>query len=818
MKIVVIGGVAAGMSAAARARRLDEKAEIVVLERGDHVSFANCGLPYHIGGVIKDRDALLLQTPQSLQDSLNLEVRIRHEATGIDRKARHVLVRNLETGNEYEEKYDKLVLAPGAAPFRPPVPGVDNPRVFVLRNVTDMDRIISALPKKGGKAVVVGAGYIGVEVAENFKELGLDVDIVELTEQILPPFDNEMVHDLEERMRAHGINLHLGVSAKSFEDVKDKVSVNLSRGNSLEADVVVMCVGVRPETTLARAAGLELGESGGIRVDNHMRTSDPDIYAAGDVVEVTNAVTGVNQLIPLAGPANRQGRVAAENICGRNTVYTSTQGTAIVKVFDMTGAMTGVTEKQLLKLGRPFSKIYLHPAGHSSYYPGTAPMHLKLLYDPENGKVLGAQAVGFDGIDKRIDVIATAIRAKMTVEDLQSLELAYAPPYGAAKDPVNMAGFIAHNAMLKDIDFWFAEDFPSETASALLVDVRDKDEFDIWHIPGAVNIPLSQLRSRLDSLPRDKEILCYCKVGFRSYLAYRILKQNSFKNVKTLSGGSLTFLSVHRQDKDTDERRVPFVPYLDPKQADAVASTAASKSLSIDCSGMACPGPIRKLAESAANLKPGDEIVIMATDPGFPADVKAWCRNNDYTIIETSPYGMGISVRVRKDDAKTAPAKAASITEDKKTMVVFSGDLDKVLAAFVIANGALAMGSAVTMFFTFWGLNTLRKDQPQARGKGFIDKMFGWMMPRGADALKLSQMHIMGAGTALMKNVMKKKNVASLPELIDQAVTSGVKIVACTMSMDVMGLKKEELIDGIELGGVAAFLGESSDSGMSLFI
>lgn len=547
MKILVIGGVAAGMSAAARARRLDEAAEIVVLERSKYVSFANCGLPYHVGGIIKERDSLLLQTPQSLRSSLNLDVRVGHEARGIDRQRRTVQVAELASGREYEESYDKLVLAPGAVPIRPNLAGIDHPRVFVLRNIEDMDLIKGVVEGGARKAVVIGGGYIGVEMAENLRERGLEVDLVEMANQIIPPLDREMARDLEVHMAEHGVTVHLGLAAAGFRDSAGQVAVELSNAAVITADLAILAAGVRPDTTLARMAGLTLGPRGGIQVDPHMRTSDPDIYAAGDAVEVVDTVTGLPSLIPLAGPANRQGRIVGENICGRDTAYASTQGTAIVKVFNMTGGGTGAAEKSLRKAGRPYLKIYLHPSGHAGYYPGSAQMHVKVLFEPDSGKLLGAQITGYDGVDKRLDVFATAIRAGMTISQLQHLELAYAPPYASAKDPVNMAGFIGDNLLRGDVVLWYAEDFPARTSDGLILDVRSPQEYELWHIPGAVNIPLGKLRSQLDKIPRDRRVYLYCKVGFRSYLAYRLLRQRGIANLATLAGGSLTFCSVHEE-------------------------------------------------------------------------------------------------------------------------------------------------------------------------------------------------------------------------------------------------------------------------------
>lgn len=569
MKIVVIGGVAAGMSAAARARRLSESAKIVVLERSRYVSFANCGLPYHIGGDIEDREQLVLQTPQTLAESLNLDVRIGHEVVAINTTEKTIVVRELDSGIKYFKAYDKLVLSPGAKPIRPPLPGIDHPRIFTLRNIEDMDVIKARIDEGVSRVVVVGGGYIGIEMAENLRQRNVEVILVELAEQILSAsLDPEMARDMQYHLQYHGVQLKLGTAASSFEDQDGQVLVHLNDGSTVQSDLVMLAVGVRPDVGLLKDTGIVLGPRGGIQVNAHMQTSDPDVYAAGDAVEVKDTITGNNTLIALAGPANRQGRIAADHIFGRHSTYQSTQGTAIVKVFEMTGGATGATEKRLKQQKINYRKVYLHPSGHAGYYPGTAPMHIKLLFAPENGRLLGAQVVGYDGVDKRIDVFATALRGNMTVHDLEMLELAYAPPYGSAKDPVNMAGFIASNLLKGDIVFWYAEDYPAITENSVLIDVRGAKEFEIWHIPEAVNIPLGKLRAQLDSLPKDRPLLVYCRVGFRSYLAHRILMQSGFSKVRTLAGGSKTFCSFHHTPLCTGRPGIPFVSHAEEKLAE----------------------------------------------------------------------------------------------------------------------------------------------------------------------------------------------------------------------------------------------------------
>ncbi len=831
MKLVVIGGVAAGMSTAARARRLDESAEIVVLEKSHHVSFANCGLPYHIGGVIKERDRLLLQTPESLRESLNLDVRTAHEVLSIDPKSKSLQVRNLETGAEYTESYDKLAYCPGAEAMRPPIPGLDLPGVHVLRRIGDMDQIKKRVDfeleeqvagRRGPvQAVVVGAGYIGLEMAENLAHIGVKVTVVELSDQILPPIDKEMSIPVENHLRGRGIKLHLSTAAAAISEKGKSLLVELTSGVMLDADLVVMSAGVRPATALAKVAGIELGERGGIKVDAHMQTNIPDIYAAGDVVETPHTVLPGQWLAPLAGPANRQGRVVGENVCGRTTTYKHTQGTSIVKVFDMVAGGTGATEKQLIREGVLYRKIHIHPSGHAGYYPGTSTMHIKLLFD-NSGRILGAQACGFDGVDKRLDVLATALRSGMSVFELQDVELSYAPPFGSAKDPINMAGFVASNVLLGDIKLWYAEQYPDQTAGKLLVDVRTKDEYDIWHIPGAENVPLAKFRELTEDWDRSQPIRLYCGVGFRSYLAYRSLVQRGFTDVETLSGGSTTFRYYHEVTSETEALPAPVLNYAETESLFKRAPAASGITVDLDCTGLACPGPIMKLSEKVKDLKPGDEITIHVSDPGFANDGPAWCSRNGHELVAMVPEGSGYAATIRKGGAGAlvaAQAAATSIAGPSKTsFVVFSGDLDKLIASFIIANGALAMGEEVSMFFTFWGLNSLRKKNPPRRQKKLMEKMFSTMMPSGADSLKLSQMHMAGAGTAMIKSVMKKHNVQSLPELMAAAQKGGARIIACTMTMDLLGIAPSDLMDGIEFGGVASFLGEAAESQTTLFI
>lgn len=542
MKLLIIGGVAGGASAAARSRRLSEDAHIVVFERGPDVSFANCGLPYYIGGEIAERKKLLVTTPEQLRTRFKLDVRTRSSVEAIDRKAKKVRVRDLASGREYEETYDKVILATGAAPFRPSIPGIDLPGVFTLRNLQDTDHIKERANQGVKQVVLLGGGFISLELAENFVRLGISTTVVEKNDQILTPFDKEMTQPVVEELANKGVTLLLGQTAEAVQQTAEGMVVFLNSGQRLPAQLVIFGIGVRPENKLAVDAGLEVGPRGGIRVNDHLQTSDPNIFAVGDAIEVKDVVSGDPTQVPLAGPANRQGRIAADNVFGRSMTYRGTQGTAILGFFNRTAAMTGASEKALRRANRPFRKVYVHPTHHAGYYPGAEAMTLKLLFDPESGRVLGAQAVGGAGVDKRIDVLAVAIQAGMTVFDLEEMELAYAPQYGSAKDPINMAGFVAGGLLRGEHPQVDVEAVLATPAAErpFLLDVRTPQEFASGHIPGAVNIPVDDLRSRLRELPRDRKIAAYCQVGQRGYLATRILLQAGFSAVN-VGGGYKTY-------------------------------------------------------------------------------------------------------------------------------------------------------------------------------------------------------------------------------------------------------------------------------------
>lgn len=824
-RIVIVGGVAGGASAAARARRLSEDAQIVLFERGEHISFANCGLPYHIGGTIAERKRLLVQTPEGMRNRFRIDVRTRCEVVRIDREARQVAVRNLETGEETAEPYDALILSPGAEPMRPPIPGVDHPGVFTLRNLHDMDAIIEAVEKAEPRhAVVVGGGYIGLEMAEALRDRDLGVTLVELEKQVFLAADPEMVAPIHQQLEMHGVDLRLGTSITTIREEEGHLNAILSTGESVATGLVVLAVGIRPEVKLAREAGLEIGHTGGISVDEHMRSSDPNVFAVGDAVEVTHLVGAHKVLLPLAGPANRQGRIAADNALGRQSVYCGSQGTAICKVFDLAVGMTGLSERSLKKAGVAYEKVFVHPSSHAGYYPGAKQISLKLLFDPDSGQVFGAQAVGAEGIDKRIDVIAVAIRAGLTVRDLAELELSYAPPYGSAKDPVNYAGFVATNVLNGDVQLCHVEDVVAPGHNQLLLDVRTPAEVEAGTIPGAVNVPLDDLRARLGELPQDKEVLAFCQVGLRGYLACRILSQNGFA-CRNLTGGYKTYqaaVGMLPPDEGPPKEIVEDTGEQAPARAPARTSVKQFEIIKeIDAQGLQCPGPILKLRAELEEVAEGQAVTIVAGDPGFPSDVAAWCDSTGHRLLEIVPKDGAWQATILKQPQRAPSAAAAATSAGRPkgtTLVLFSGDLDKALAGFIIANGAAAMGSNVTMFFTFWGLNILRRPEKVSVRKNLVEGMFGWMMPRGADQLKLSKMNMGGMGAAMIRGIMRKKNVAPLPELIRTAQQAGVRLVACSMSMDLMGIRREELIDGIEEGGVAMYLNRAEAGNVNLFI
>ena len=814
MNYLIIGGVAGGATVAARLRRMDEKANIILFERGKYVSYANCGLPYYIGDTINNREKLFVQTAKGFTDRFRIDIRTEQEVTAIRPDKKEVEIKNLSTGETYTETYDKLVLSPGAEPLRPGIEGIGSKKIFTLRNVPDTDTIKNYVNTENPKrAIVVGGGFIGLEMAENLHDLGIQVDVVEMANQVMAPLDFSMAAIVHRQLTDKGVGLHLEDGVSRFEEKDGGVTVHLRSGKQIATDMVLLSIGVRPETKLAKDAGLAIGERGGIAVNDYMQTSDADIYALGDTVEVRHLVTGQPALIPLAGPANKQGRIVADNIVfGNKEKYPGSIGTSIAKVFDLTVAAAGANAKLLQRNNIPYISSYTHGASHAGYYPGAVPLSIKILFAPENGKLLGAQIVGFNGVDKRIEMLAQVIQRGGTVHDLAELEHAYAPPYSSAKDPVNMAGFVAENILNKKSRIIQWRELAELPADTIRIDVRTHDEYKLGTIPGFINIPVDELREHLDELPKEKPIVVTCAVGLRGYLAYRILVQNGFKHVRNLSGGYKTWSVATAPIKEI----VSHKPEI-PESTSYGNSDSQINLLKVDACGLMCPGPVMQLKKNYKALKIGEQLQITATDQAFGKDVTSWCKMTGAELVALENKNGVVAATIRKQE-KTASCEISRNNADNKTLIVFSDDLDKALASFVIANGAASTGKKVTMFFTFWGLNVIKKQHKPTVTKDIFGKMFGWMLPTHSGKLKLSKMNMGGAGSWMMRLIMKRKRIDSLESLIQQAIDNGVEMIACTMSMDVMGVQKEELMDNVTLGGVASYLERAEEANVNLFI
>lgn len=806
-KVLIIGGVAGGASTATRLRRLNEDLEIILFEKGQHVSFANCGLPYHIGGVIENRESLLVQTPESLKERFNLDVRVNSEVISVNSQEKSVMVK-IKNGEEYKESFDYLVLAPGAKPLVPPIDGIGEKNIYTLRNVTDLDKIMEKI-RSVKEAIVIGGGFIGVEVAENLQEIGITTTLIEAAPSILAPFDSEMSNILETQLASNGVNLLTNNKVIKFQNKDEEVLVSLENGNIIKGDIVILAIGVSPDTKFLNNSGINLGERGHILVNEHLETNIKDIYALGDAILVKHFVTGQDVAIALAGPANRQGRIVAGNISGKDEIYKGSFGTSIIKVFNLTGGATGLNERSLKSLGKNFEKIYLHPNDHAGYYPGATPISIKLLYEKETKKVLGAQAVGLNGVDKFIDVIATVLKFRGTIDDLAELDLAYAPPYSSAKSPANMSGFIGQNIEDGLIEQSYVKDLENfNREKQIILDVREELELIGGKFENSINIPLSQLRKRFSELPKDKEILTYCAVGLRGYITSRFLISKGYK-VKNIAGGfksKLSEIKVSKKEINNEIKNDNNTP-IDEKDY-------------LNLSGLSCPGPLVKIKNKIDELNQDDILKVKVTDPGFYNDIQSWAKvtknrlvelkKQDKTIYATLQKGLGNEINSNNKENKIIE------TNDAMTIVVFSGDLDKAIAAFIIANGALAMGKKVTMFFTFWGLSILRKKS--LPNKSSLEKMFDMMLPKNSKGLPLSKMNFFGMGSKMIRDIMNKKNIMSLEELMKKSIEDGANLVACTMSMDVMGIKEEELVDGVSFGGVGQYLGEADKSNNNLFI
>ncbi|KGI59724.1 FAD-dependent oxidoreductase [Prevotella sp. S7 MS 2] len=808
MKHLIIGGVAGGATAAARIRRADELAEIVLIEKGPHISYANCGLPYYIGGTIAEREKLFVRTPESFGRRFAIDVRVENEAVGIDTEGKTVTIRRKD-GSEYTESYDKLLLSPGSSPVRPPLQGINLDGIFTLRNVEDTDRIKQYIDSHCVKqAVVVGGGFIGLEMAENLHHVGAEVSIVEMGNQVMAPVDFSIASHVHRELMNKGVNLYLNKGVEHFEKEGDGLKVFFNTGESIYADIVLLSIGVRANTQLAQQAGIELGERG-IKVDEYLETSAKDVYAVGDAIEFVHPLTGQPWLNFLANPANRQGRIVADNmVMGNVQSYEGAIGTSIAKVFDLAVGSTGLAAKRLKQLGIPYQSSTTISAVHAGYYPNSFQLTTKLTFDPETGKLYGAQCVGSEGVDKRIDQLSIIIKNGGTVADLTRLEHAYAPPFSSAKDPIAIAGYAANNIVSGAMKVLTWRELNALDRDYItLVDVRTAVEHEIGSIERAINIPVDDLRERISEIPTNKPVVVFCAVGLRGYLAQRILLGRGFTDVRNLSGGYKTY-SLATQEIKNKKKMVT----TSKETVDTVADI-----LRVDACGLQCPGPILKLKKAMDNLEEGQSLQVKATDAGFPADAEAWCATTGNSLEQSDSKDGFHTVTIRKGRV-SAPTADAPVIEKNKTLIMFSDDLDKALATFVLANGAAATGHQVSIFFTFWGLNLLKKEHKPAVKKDIFGRMFSWMLPSSSRSLSLSKMSLLGIGDRMMRHIMKQKNIYSLEEMRQQALDNGVEFIACQMSMDMMGIKKEELLDEVNIGGVATYMERAEHANVNLFI
>lgn len=816
MKHLIVGGVAGGATAAARIRRIDENAEIILFEKGKYISYANCGLPYYIGNTIAEREKLFVQTPKSFGTRFNVDVRTENEVIAIDTSAKNVTVRKTD-GSTYTESYDKLLLSPGSNPVRPPLKGIDNEGIFTLRNVDDTDNMKAYIQShRIENAVIVGAGFIGLEMAENLQNIGAKVSVVEMINQVMAPLDFSIASFVHQHLIQKGVDLYLEQTVEHFEKSGEKITVFFKSGETAEADIVLLSIGVRPDTSLAKATSLKIGEAGGIWVDEYLETSAKDVYAVGDAIEFPHPLTGKPYLNYLAGPANRQGRIVADNMVQGNVIkYEGAIATSIAKVFDLTVASTGLAAKRLKSMGIKYASSTTHGMSHAGYYPDALPLTIKLTFDPETGKLYGAQAVGYDGVDKRIDQVALLIKNGGTVNDLTKIEHAYAPPFSAAKDPIAIAGYVASNIVNGTMPVVYWRDVKEmDRSKVFILDVRTPAEFSLGSIEGAVNIPLDELRGRLDDIPADKAIVIFCAVGLRGYLALKILTGRGFKNVKNVSGGYKTYSAAVAPITKAKQKTAITIEAMNLNAATSINEVV--KTFNVDACGLQCPGPIMKVKQAIDNVNVGERVEIVATDAGFARDAKSWCNTTGNQLVSQSEEKGKFVVVIEKG---TKSCKTVSSCDSKgKTLIMFSDDLDKALATFVLANGAAATGQKTTIFFTFWGLNVIKKVSKPKVKKDIFGRMFGMMLASSSLKLHLSKMSMFGIGDRMMRYIMKQKGIGSLESLRQQALDNGVEFIACQMSMDVMGVKREELMDEVTVGGVATYMDRADNANVNLFV
>lgn len=818
MKHIIIGGVAGGATAAARIRRADEKAEIILVEKGPHISYANCGLPYYIGGVIADKEKLFVQTPESFGRRFNIDVRINTEAISIDTKAKTVTLRRKD-GSVIDEHYDRLLLSPGSSPVRPPFPGIDTEGIFTLRTVEDTFRIKDYLTQHCVKsAVVVGGGFIGLEMAENLVHAGSKVSIVEMAPQVMAPVDFGIASHVHRELLNQGVALHLNTAVERFEKDNGRIRVFFKSGESIVTDLVLLSIGVSPNTALAKSAGIEPGARG-IKVDKFLQTSAKDVYAVGDAIEFPHPEYGEPWLNYLAGPANRQGRIVADNmVFGNTTEYEGAIGTSIAKVFDVVVASTGLPAKRLKQLGIKYQSSTTISMSHAGYYPGAFFITTKITFNPEDGTLYGAQCVGHEGVDKRIDQLAIIIKHKGTIYDLISLEQAYAPPFSSAKDPIAIAGYTAANIISGKMPVIYWREIDSlDRSKVQIIDTRTPAEFELGTINGAVNIPVDDIRKRLNEIDKNKPVVVFCAVGLRGYIAARILMANGY-DVRNLSGGYKTYQLATQDLTCNTETECNDKSSCSCEDTSNTSCNAPQTTLSVDACGLQCPGPIMKLKQAIDKMQPGETIEVKATDPGFPSDAKAWCKSTGNAFLSETCQNGCHTIIIKKQQTAASPQTTCAPAEKNNTLICFSDNLDRAIATFILANGAAATGGKVSIFFTFWGLNVIKKKHGPAVKKTLTEKMFARMLPKSSDGLSLSKMNMMGMGSKMIRGIMKKKNIDSLESLIQQAMANGVEFIACQMTMDMMGIKKEELLDGVTVGGVASYMQKAEESRVNLFI
>ena len=807
MKVIVIGGVAGGATCATRLKRLKSDTQVKIYERDYYISYANCGIPYYIGGIVK-RENLFVIKPEEMKKKNDIDVFVRHEVLRIDPKNKKILVRNLETLEEFEDSYDFLVLSPGASPIKPKLKGIESEKIFTLRTISDADNIIKEIESGKKEVTVVGGGFIGIEVTENLVKRGLKVNLVEALPQVLSFIDKDLIFYVHDELEKNGVNLYLGSKVVEFKE-NGKIETILDNGEGVTSDFVIFSIGVKPEVNLAKEAGITIGETGGILVNEKMQTSDPYIYAIGDAVEIVNYISQTKTRVPLAGPTHKQARVAADNILGLNSKYLGSMGTAIVKVFNVVASSTGLNTETLEKLGIDYKFECLSSFKHAGYYPDAYPLFLKVFYESKTGKLLGGQVVGYDGVDTIINSLATSLRFGAKITELKDVDFAYSPQFGHAKNPLNIISTMAEDDLSNlapKITIFELDEFIKN--GAILIDVREVDETIAHKLPNSINIPLGELKKRINELDKSKTYIICCTKGQRAYNALRIFLDNGFKAMY-LSGGLTFYDSCFKKEK------IEKFPIKKEEKLDKIEDV-----FKIDAKGLSCPGPLMKLKEALDKTKESAIIEIEATDPGFYRDIQSYCESKNLSLISLEKDKV-IKAVIKKGEVKETPYnKEEKVTKEDNSLsiILFSNDFDKVMASLIIGNGALSMGKKVSIFCTFWGLNVLRKDYKVKVKKNFVEKMFGTMMPRGAKKLTLSKLNMLGVGTKMMKGIMKKYNVYTPDELLNAFIKNGGKIIACTMTMSLMGIKREELIDGVEEGGVGTYLSFAEKSRINLFI